>query len=167
MRIKSYTRAVFSCIFCLIWLWPLVVNASSDATPLLTVVASEMSHSANSQVTLDRTALLALPQASMESQVPWHDESARFEGPLISSLMEHLDIRGDTLVVTGLDGYSTRISLVEAFETEAMLALRCNDKPIDVREFGPLILLYPQGHGLSSQQLLFRTVWQVAHITVE
>jgi len=165
MRTNCYTRAVFSSILCLVWLWPLVVNA--DTTSMLTVVASETSHSANSQVTLDRTALLSLPQASMESKVPWHDESARFEGPLISSLMEHLDIRGDTLVVTGLDGYSTRIPLVEAFETKAMLALRCNGRPIDVREFGPLILLYPQGHGLSSQQLLFRTVWQVTHITVE
>lgn len=118
-------------------------------------------------MTLDRTSLLALPQSSMETRVPWHDGPARFEGPLLSRLMESLGVHGETLIVTGLDGYSIRIPLAEAYKMDAMMAHSCNGKSLSIRELGPLILLYPQGDGFSSQQRLFRTVWQVSHITVE
>ncbi|WP_254277121.1 molybdopterin-dependent oxidoreductase [Halomonas sp. 3H] len=160
MPTKSCTRII---LLALAWLLPLVATASSGTAPLLTVQIGPGTPS----LTLDRQTLLTLPQASMETRVPWHDEPARFEGPLLSSLIEHLEIRGDTLVVTGLDGYSTRLSLAESDAMGAMLAHRCNGKPLNVREFGPLLLLYPEGHGLSSQQRLFRTVWQVTHIDVE
>ena len=150
-------------LLALAWLWPLVVTASSGTAPLLTV----QNGPGSAQLTLDRQVLLTLPQASMKTRVPWHDEPVRFEGPLLSSLIEHLQIRGDTLVVTGLDGYSTRVSLAESDAMRAMLAHRGNGKPLNVREFGPLLLLYPEGHGLSSQQRLFRTVWQVTRIDVE
>lgn len=157
---KCYTRIL---IFSLLWLWSLTLSASPDAIPLLTVQIGPGS----AELTLDRQALLSLPQNRLETQVPWHDEPAHFEGPLLSSLIEHLGIRGETLIVTGLDGYSTRVSLAESDVMGAMLAHRCNGTPLDIREFGPLLLLYPEGHGLSSQQRMFRTVWQVTHINVQ
>ncbi|WP_373190934.1 molybdopterin-dependent oxidoreductase [Halomonas sp.] len=118
-------------------------------------------------MTLDRQSLLTLPQASMETRVPWHDQPAKFEGPLLNTLVKHLGVRGETLVITGLDGYSTRISLDESTAMNAMLAHRCNGKALGIRDLGPLLLLLPEGYGLSTQQRLFRTVWQVTHIVVE
>jgi len=158
------TRIIF---IVLAWLWPFVVTASSLTAPLLTIQPGKLSQAGRPPMTLDRTSLLALPQSSMETGVPWHEGPARFEGPLLSSLMESLGVHGETLVVTGLDGYSIRIALAEAYEMDAMMAHSCNGKFLSIRDLGPLILLYPKGEGFSSQQRMFRTVWQVSHIRVE
>lgn len=160
MKPNNYTKIM---LFAVAWLWPLLVIASSNTTPLLTVYSEEMPN----PVTLDRKALLSLPQVSMEEQLHWHGKPVNIEGPLISSLMEHLDISGDNLVITGLDGYKTEISMTKAYEMEAILILNFGGSPINTRELGPLILLFPQHSEISQQQKMALTVWQVVSIGIK
>ncbi len=91
------------------------------------------------------TSLNAIEQHSIASDFPAGGPVRRFSGPLLRDVIDIADPRGDTLVVTALDGYQREISLARIVDHDVILALRMDGQPLGVGGYGPAMLVWPRG----------------------
>ena len=76
---------------------------------------------------------------------------------------------GRQLRVKALNDFVAEIPVSDFEDNDVLLAMRRDGKPMSVRNFGPLFVLYPfDDHPeLQTEKIRFRSVWQVATIVVE
>ncbi|WP_280563230.1 MULTISPECIES: oxidoreductase [unclassified Chromohalobacter] len=117
----------------------------------------------------DRAMLQELPQGTIVTHTPWTEGSSHFRGPLLSAIYDAVGARGDSLHVVALNDFAADVPLAEAKEYGVILAMRRDGEPMPVREYGPLFVLYPFDDypELQTEEVRFRSVWQVARIVVE
>ncbi|GAB3343447.1 oxidoreductase [Chromohalobacter japonicus] len=117
----------------------------------------------------DRAMLQALPQGTIVTHTPWTEGASRFEGPLLGAIYDAVGAHGDSLRVVALNDFAADVPLPEAKEYGVILAMQRDGEPMPVREYGPLFVLYPfDDHPeLQTEEVRFRSVWQVARIVVE
>ncbi|MCG7600261.1 molybdopterin-dependent oxidoreductase [Halomonas sp. McH1-25] len=116
----------------------------------------------------DYAMLAALGMHEIATHTPWTEGLIRFEGPLGRDLLEAVGAQGDQLSVKGLDGYVAEVPASDFFKHEVILALKMDGERLRVRDRGPIIIVYPfdQKPQLLTEQIRFRSVWQVASIHV-
>lgn len=116
----------------------------------------------------DKEMLNALPQHAFETGTPWTEGRSEYSGPLIRTLLEYLGAEGENVHVMALNGYEADIPVSDFYDYDVLLALTRNDRPIPIREYGPMWVLYPfdQDETLLSERIRFRAVWQVMEINV-
>ena len=117
----------------------------------------------------DREMLLALPQHETLTHTPWHDGQMAFQGPLGRDLLDAVGARGDALRITALNDYAATLPLADLQRYDVILAMTMNGEPLQIRDQGPLFVIYPfddQPH-LLNEEILTRSVWQVARIDVQ
>ncbi|MCK0745819.1 molybdopterin-dependent oxidoreductase [Chromohalobacter nigrandesensis] len=117
----------------------------------------------------DRAMLQELPQSTIVTHTPWTEGVSRFEGPLLGAIYEAVGAHGDSLHVVALNDFAADVPLAEAEQYDVILAMQRDGEPMPVREYGPLFVLYPfDDHSeLQTEEVRFRSVWQVTHIVVE
>lgn len=117
----------------------------------------------------DRDMLQALPQGTTVTHTPWTAGASHFKGPLLGAIYDAVGARGDSLHVVALNDFAADVPLTEAKEYGVILAMQRDGEPMPVREYGPLFVLYPfDDHPeLQTEEVRFRSVWQVARIVVE
>ena len=110
-----------------------------------------------------------LPKAEIRTKTPWHDGLQYFEGVSLQALMEHLQLRGRDAQVLALNRYRTTIPLADFAELKPILAYRRNGAPMEIREKGPLFIIYPydSSPALKNETYFGRSAWQVRSISVE
>jgi hypothetical protein len=117
----------------------------------------------------DRPMLEALGMTSFETTTPWYDKTVRFEGPLMTSLMDAVDAFGDSVVALALNDYSTTIPRADFAQFKPILALKRDGNYLPVRDKGPLFVVYPYDSSpeLKQQKYYGRSAWQVAQFTIK
>ncbi|WP_458526095.1 molybdopterin-dependent oxidoreductase [Onishia taeanensis] len=116
----------------------------------------------------DRQMLRALPDRVVKTHTPWTDQQRRFRGPLLRDLLARVGAQGDELHVEALNAYSGQIPIRDVLDYAVILAMSMDGKPLAIRDFGPLFVLYPfdEHPELNTETVRFRSVWQVAKIHV-
>ena len=116
----------------------------------------------------DSAMLTDLPQHQYYTGTPWTRQPFHYSGPLMRDLLAYLGADGDRVHVSALNGYEAYIPTRDFVEYDVLLALRHNNEPISIREYGPLWVLYPfdQDSALLSETFRSRAVWQVMKIDV-
>nr|NQY44973.1 oxidoreductase [Chromohalobacter sp.] len=148
-------------------------QASSLPTPrgevMLTVSGDIVRTNGDGVARFDRAMLRGLPQGTIVTHTPWTEGVSRFEGPLLSGLVDAVGGQGDSLHVVALNDFAADVPLSEARDYGVILAMRRDGEPMPVREYGPLFVLYPfDDHPeLQTEAVRFRSVWQVSRIVVE
>jgi len=136
---------------------------------MLTVAGDISRTNGDGVARFDRAMLQKLPQDTIVTHTPWTEGASRFKGPLLGAIYDAVGARGDSLHVVALNDFAADVPLAEAKEYGVILAMRRDGEPMPVREYGPLFVLYPfDDHPeLQTEEVRFRSVWQVTRIVVE
>ncbi len=116
----------------------------------------------------DVRMLEALPQHSFITSTPWYKTPTRFTGPLLADVLRAAGARGAHLNAVALNGYKVRIPASDA-SLGVVLARQVDDKPLSVRDRGPLFIVYPfdSSPDLKTTTHFGRSIWQLRAIEVE
>lgn len=117
----------------------------------------------------DREMLRTLPTHVLKTHTPWTDGKRQFRGPLLRDVLSRVGADGDELRVEALNGYIGLIPISDVIGHDVILAMTMDGKPLVIRNFGPLFVLYPfdENPGLNTEDIRYRSVWQVAKIHVQ
>lgn len=90
-------------------------------------------------------SLNRLDQHLIETDFPMDGPVRQFSGPLLRDVLDIADLRGDTLIVTALDGYQREISVARVRQHDVILALWMDGQALGIGGFGPAMLVWPRG----------------------
>ncbi len=142
------------------------IAARSQAAPVILTITGPGGGSGHDLTMAD---LEKLPRAEIRTTTPWHDGVQHFEGVSLEVLMESLKLKGANAQVVALNRYRTTIPMRDFSEHKPILAYRRNGAAMDVRDKGPLFVIYPYdaNAALKSDTYFSRSAWQVRAISVE
>jgi hypothetical protein len=149
----------------------LAQQATSASVASTEAVILTLKGRSGDQKALDLTLseLEKLPRHTITTSTPWHDGVQMFEGVLLSDLLKHSGLKGQQLKVTALNNYQIEIPFADADLYRPVLAFKRNGQLMNVRDKGPLFVIYPYDEkpGLKTELYFSRSAWQVRTILVD
>jgi hypothetical protein len=138
-------------------------------TPILTVSGKIRNFNVADTAVFDRAMLEALGMRSFETHTPWYDEKARFEGPPMTKVLEAVGAYGERVQALALNDYATEIPISDFARFGTILAMKRDNVYLNVREKGPLFVVYPYDSDseLRQQKYYGRSAWQVAQLIIK
>ncbi len=142
------------------------VASRSTSTPVILTITGPGGSPSHDLTLAD---LEKLPKAEIRTTTPWHDGVQHFEGVSLQVLMESLKLNGANAQVVALNRYRTTIPTKDFSDHKPILAYRRNGAAMEVREKGPLFVIYPYdaNAALKNDTYFSRSAWQVRSISVE
>lgn len=121
--------------------------------------------------TFDMAMLAALPQRVVTTRTPWYEGRRRFNGPLLRDVLAEAGmpaLPGRTLRATALNDYRVEIPAEDALRHDVILARTLDDRPLAIRDKGPLFVMYPfdEQIELATPTYFSRCIWQLRTIEV-
>ena len=116
----------------------------------------------------DLAMLSELPRVGFDTSTIWTDGVSRFDGVALNVLLDLVEARGGSVVVTAINDYFAEIPVAEIGPQAPILADQRDGRPMSVRHQGPLWLVYPYDSGpeYRTEMVYLRSVWQVQRIEV-
>ena len=144
---------------------PLRAGAQDAAAPktILTIAGNVQKRAGTEVLDFDMAALAKLPQHSFITKTPWYAQPRKFTGVLLKDLLASVGGSGHTLRAMALNDYRVEIPAEDWLQHGAMLAYLLDDKPMPVREKGPLVIIYPFDDKREVRTAVHysRAVWQL------
>ncbi|WP_280152507.1 molybdopterin-dependent oxidoreductase [Piscinibacter sp. XHJ-5] len=133
---------------------------------VLTVTGEIEQRNAPDGAQFDMAMLEKLPQRSYSTRTPWYPEPRKFTGVLLRDLLAAVGARGKTVKAVALNDYRVDIPVEDAARHDLMVAYRLDDKPMAVRDKGPLVVIYPfdAQPELRSAVNYSRAAWQLKQL---
>ncbi|MGV1905399.1 oxidoreductase [Agrobacterium cavarae] len=137
--------------------------------PILTISGNIANTNVNGTAQFDRDALENMGLVTVETQTPWYETRVRFEGVSMAKLMEFVGAKGETVKAVALNDYVSTIPVKDFTQYNVILAMKRDGEYMQVRDKGPLFIIYPYDsmQELQSQTYYTRSAWQVAKLIVE
>ena len=109
------------------------------------------------------------PQRTFTVQTPWYPTPVTFTGPLLRDILAAAGANGSKIVAEALNDYKTDIPLNDAVRYYVIVARLMNEKPMPVREKGPLFIVYPfdSSPELRAEIYYNRSAWQLSTLLVK
>jgi hypothetical protein len=119
-------------------------------------------------VAFDMAMLERLPQTSFTTRTPWYAQPRKFTGPLLRDVLAAAGSHGSQLRAMALNDYRVDIPVDDTQRHDVLLARLLDDKPMSVRDKGPLFIIYPFDQDASLRSALYysRCAWQLKSIEV-
>ncbi|OGA97972.1 MAG: hypothetical protein A3E25_22035 [Burkholderiales bacterium RIFCSPHIGHO2_12_FULL_69_20] len=135
---------------------------------LLSITGQLTRANAAGRADFDRAMLDALPQHSFTTSTPWYKAPHKFSGPLLRDVLAAAGAQGSTLRAVALNDYKVQIPADDAQRYKVLMATRLDDKPMTLRERGPLFIIYPYDDSadLRSERYYSRSAWQLRRLEV-
>ncbi|MEK8049136.1 hypothetical protein AACH10_02690 [Ideonella sp. DXS22W] len=138
---------------------------------ILTVSGRLRGGNRDGQSLFDMAMLERLPQATLNTQTPWYPQPRRFTGPLLRDVVAAAGGRlaeGSRLRAAALNDYVVEIPGEDALRYDLVLARLMDDKPMPVRDKGPLFIIYPFDAHRELRNAVYysRCAWQLKSIEV-
>lgn len=159
-------------ILFLISLSSFVSNASVFPTPKMDVILSvsgAIHHTnLNRAAQFDREMLEQFPQTQVVTLTPWTDTLHRYDGVLLTDLLDQLQAEGNRVVAKGLNGYQAELNMEILSKYPVIIAIKTDGEYMRVRDKGPLWLILPLSDYPELDTTLFHEdmVWQLHELVV-
>jgi len=116
----------------------------------------------------DMTMLEALPQTSFTTRTPWYAQARRFTGPLLRDVLSAAGAQGALIRLAALNDYRVDMPFEDAQRYDVIVARLLDDKPMSVRDKGPLFVIYPFDSRPELRGAVYysRSAWQLRKIDV-
>lgn len=136
---------------------------------LLTVSGNIENTNEDGKATFDTASLEKLGMVSFQTTSPWYNGRKTFTGIPLQKLMDFVGAKGTVVKVTALNDYTTVIPLNDFKKYNVILALKINGKYMQIRDKGPLFIVYPYDSisELNNQIYYSRSAWQVSRMDIE
>lgn len=117
----------------------------------------------------DLAALERMPQVTFTTATPWYNQPTKFSGPLLRDVLAAADAKGARLQAIALNDYKVEMPVDEVIQHGAIVALRLNDRPMSVRDKGPLFVVFPfdSQPELRTERYYTRSIWQLRRLQVD
>lgn len=162
---RSFVRAASGLL-----LWPLWAKALGQPSgPVVLTVSGRRLTPAESGVTnFDMAMLERLPQTSFTTRTPWYAGPRKFTGPLLRDVLGAASASGAMLRARALNDYHVDIPFADAQRHDVIVARLLDDKPMPVRDKGPLFIIYPFDARPELRNAVYfsRSAWQLRSIEV-
>jgi len=142
--------------------------APAPARPLLTLIGNLQQRNTPEGLALDLAALEKLPSLSFSTRTPWYPQPRKFTGVRLRDLLAAAGARGTVVRAVALNDYRVDIPIDDVNATDAMVAWLLDDKPMSVRDKGPLVIIYPFDDRPELRTAIHygRAVWQLRSIEI-
>ena len=136
--------------------------------PILTISGRINVTNDGESAVFDRPMLEEMGFTSFQTRTPWYTDKVTFEGVPMTTLMERCGAEGEVLTVTALNDYTSEIPIADFARYRPILAMKRDGKYLEVRDRGPLFVVYPYDSApeLHAQRFYSRSPWQVARIEI-
>lgn len=116
----------------------------------------------------DMAMLEALPQRTFQTRTPWYSQPRRFTGPLLRDVLAAAGAQGTALKLVALNDYQVDMPMDDAMRHDVIVARLLDDKPMAVRDKGPLFVMYPFDAQPELRSAIYygRSAWQLRTIEV-
>lgn len=149
------------------WAIPAEPTLDLPAGPVvLTVGGALRNANRDGRAAFDMAMLEKLPQVSFSTQTPWYPGPRKFTGPLLRDVLAAAGAQGRTIEARALNDYRVRIPADDSARYDVIVARLIDDKPMAVRDKGPLFLIYPFDRAPELRNSIFygRSAWQLTHL---
>ncbi len=170
MKLGATSWAALFLAAVLSWLPQSVLALDKPAGKVVLTIAGQVSIANDGKTAMFSMARLEkLPQRTVFTKSPWYPAGAGFTGPLLRDVLAAAGAKGQTITAVALNDYKTEIPFEDAGQHDVILARLMNGKPMQVREKGPLFVVYPLDAKpeLQSQTYYNRSAWQLARLIVQ
>lgn len=135
---------------------------------LLTVAGRVRNPNDGARANFDMGMLESLPQASFATRTPWYAQAKRFTGPLLRDVLAAAGAQGGSLRLVALNDYRVDMPFEDAQRHDVIVARLLDDKPMAVRDKGPLFVIYPFDARPELRSAIYysRSAWQLRTIEV-
>lgn len=139
-----------------------------EGPPVLSIAGAIDRRNTPDAAEFDMAMLEKLPQHSITTKVPWYPKPRTFTGVLLRDLLAAVGAQGSTLRAIALNDYRVDIPIEDVREHDVIVAFRLDDRPMSVREKGPLAIMYPfdSARELRNAVHFGRAAWQLRRIEV-
>ncbi len=139
-----------------------------SGTVVLTVRGRVRSPNDGQAAQFDMPMLERLPQTSFTTRTPWYSAPRKFTGPLLRDVLAAAGAQGQLLRAVALNDYWVEIPFDDAQRLDVIVARLLDDRPMAVRDKGPLFVIYPfdANPELKSPVYYNRSAWQLRTIDV-
>lgn len=140
-----------------------------DGPVVLTLSGKVRMPNRQSMAQFDMAMLEKLPQSSFVTRTPWYTQARKFTGPLVRDVLAAAGASGATqLRAVALNDYRVDIPADDVQRYDVLLARLLDDKPMQVRDKGPLFIIYPFDHHADLRNALYfsRCAWQLKAIEI-
>ena len=143
------------------------LEAPSGAV-VLTLSGAVRSPNVGQRADFDMVMIEKLPQASFSSRTPWYAGARKFTGPLLRDVLQAAGAQGKLLQTVALNDYRVEIPAEDASRFDVIVARLLDDKPMAVRDKGPLFIVYPFDAVPELRNAVYfsRSTWQLRRIEV-
>jgi hypothetical protein len=155
--------------------WLLVASAPAMALEkpssrvVLTISGRLRAPNDGAVANFDMPMLERLPQSHFTTQTPWYAKPRKFSGPLLRDVLAAAGAHGTTLRAVALNDYWVEIPFEDSARHDVIVARLLDDKPMSVRDKGPLFVIYPfdARPELRTPVYYSRSAWQLRTIEVQ
>jgi hypothetical protein len=135
---------------------------------LLTLTGKLRSPNDGALAQFDMAMLERLPQTSFTTRTPWYSQPRKFTGPLLRDVLSAAGAHGSLLRAVALNDYWVELPIDDAAQFDVIVARLLDDKPMAVRDKGPLFVIYPfdSRPDLRNPIHYGRSAWQLRTIEV-
>lgn len=111
----------------------------------------------------DMAMLEKLPQVSFRTQTPWYATPRKFTGPLLRDVLAAVGAQGRLVEARAINDYKVSIPLEDAQRYDVIVARLIDDKPMPLRDKGPLFIVYPFDRHVELRNSVYygRSAWQL------
>ena len=116
----------------------------------------------------DMAMLEQMPQGSFTTKTPWYAQPRKFTGPLLRDVLAAAGAQGTTLRALALNDYRVDIPFADAQLHDILVARLLDDRPMPVRDKGPLFIIYPFDSKPELRNAVYysRSAWQLKAVEV-
>ena len=147
---------------------PALALEAPTSAPVLTVSGKLSQPNIGNAAAFDMPMLERMAQVSYATHTPWFPQARKFTGPLLRTVLAAAGAQGTALRAVALNDYRVDIPFDDALRIDVVLARLLDDKPMPVRDKGPLFIIYPfdQQTQLRNTVYYSRCAWQLKGIEV-
>jgi hypothetical protein len=148
---------------------PALALDAPTTRPILTVSGKIGVKNAGETARFDMKMIEALPQHSFTTSTPWFDKPVKFTGPLLADLLAAVKANGTALSAVAINDYKIDIPMSDIQKYKVIVARLLDDKPMPVREKGPLFVVFPfdSAAELRNSTYYERSIWQLKALDIQ
>ena len=145
------------------------VFAGPAGPVVLTITGRVSGPNAGDHAEFDMAMLEQLPQHSFVTRTPWFAGPRKFTGPLLRDVLAACGASGTNLRAIALNDYRVDLPFEDTQRHDVLLARLLNDRPMAVRDKGPLFIIYPFDSSAELRSTVYysRSAWQLKSIEVQ
>jgi hypothetical protein len=112
--------------------------------------------------------LAALPQVSFTTTTIWTTEPTTFSGPSLAAVLESVGAADGALSMVAVNDYKVEMPRDVVTQDVPIIANRLNGKPFNIREKGPLWVVFPYASDAryQTEEIYSYSIWQLTQIQV-